>query len=199
MFVNLRREWNEYRIGGDVDVAGFKFTLLRRWDFYKEDSLPSVARSNAAAIGLPDDLTVRCRLSSRRRRSTGANPGWLGNLVTVRKRWSVNARASYLMGRNNFTMNEIFSGVGRLGADVNRQILVQGDAERPVVTGDLNLDVQPSDRLTIVNNTSVQQSADQRTLHLHGDPQRQRFGHDDQLPVSWRAARNQFDGRTTIA
>ena len=154
VFVNLRREWNEYRIGGDVDVAGFKFTLLRRWDFYKEDSpyrlLPG---SNAAAIGLPNDLTA-LQTFVKAAPVHGSDPGWLGNLVTVRKRWSANARASYLMGRNNFTMNEISSGVGRLGADVNRQILVQGDAERPVVTGDLNLSVQPSDRLTIVNNTS---------------------------------------------
>jgi hypothetical protein len=154
VFVNLRREWNEYRIGGDVDVAGFKFTVLRRWDFYKEDSpyrlLPG---SNAAAIGLPDDLTA-LQTFVRASPVHGSDPGWLGNLMTNRKRWSVNARASYIMGRNNFTMNEISSGVGRLGAGVNRQILVQGDAERPVVTGDLNISAQPSNRLTIVNVTS---------------------------------------------
>ena len=38
VFVNLRREWNEYRLGGDGEFAGFKFTVLRRWDYYKEDS-----------------------------------------------------------------------------------------------------------------------------------------------------------------
>jgi hypothetical protein len=154
VFVNLRREWNEYRLGGDVDVAGFKFTLLRRWDFYKEDSpyrlLPG---SNAAAIGLPDDLTA-LQTFVKAAPVHGSDPGWLGNLMKNRKRWAVNARASYLMGRNNFTMNEISSGVGRLGTAANRQILVQGDAERPVVTGDLNLSVQPSNRLTIINNTS---------------------------------------------
>ena len=154
VFVNLRREWNEYRIGGDVDVAGFKFTVLRRWDFYKEDSsFNPLPGSSAAAIGLPDDLTA-LQTFVKAAPVHGSDPGWLGNLVTIRKRWSVNARASYLMGRNNFTMNEISSGVGRLGAAVNRQILVQGDAERPVMTGDLNISVQPSNRLTIVNNTS---------------------------------------------
>ena len=82
VFVNLRREWNEYRIGGDVDVAGFKFTLLRRWDFYKEDSpyrlLPG---SNAAAIGLPNDLTA-LQTFVKAAPVHGSNPGWLGNLVT---------------------------------------------------------------------------------------------------------------------
>ena len=41
VFSNLRRQWNEYRLGGDAEVAGFKSTVLRRWDFYKED--PSYA------------------------------------------------------------------------------------------------------------------------------------------------------------
>ena len=58
VFVNLRREWNEYRIGGDVDVAGFKFTLLRRWDFYKEDSpyrlLPGFQRGGDRAARRSD-------------------------------------------------------------------------------------------------------------------------------------------------
>jgi hypothetical protein len=107
---STRRQRNEYRIGGDVDVAGFKFTVLRRWDYYKEDSsFNSLPGSSAAAIGLPDDLTA-LQTFIKAAPVHGSDPGWLGNLVTVRKRWSVNARASYLMGRNNFTMNEISAG-----------------------------------------------------------------------------------------
>ena len=154
MFVNLRREWNEYRLGGDAEVAGFKFTVLRRWDFYKEDSpyalLPG---SNAIAIGLPGDLTALDTFT-KAAPVHGTNGGWLGNLLAQRKRWSVDGRMSYLFGRNNFAMNEFSSGVGRLGAAANRQILVQGNAERPMLTGDLNIVVQPSNKLTIINNTS---------------------------------------------
>jgi hypothetical protein len=36
VFAVVRRQWNEYRLGADVDVAGFRLTVLRRWDFYKE-------------------------------------------------------------------------------------------------------------------------------------------------------------------
>ena len=38
VFMDVRREWNEYRLGADAEFAGFKFTVLRRWDFYKDDS-----------------------------------------------------------------------------------------------------------------------------------------------------------------
>src|SRR5262249_10904710 len=59
VFQNARRQWNEYRIGGDVDVAGFKFTLLRRWDFYKEDSgFNSFGAPSGPAVGVPSDPTL---------------------------------------------------------------------------------------------------------------------------------------------
>jgi hypothetical protein len=154
VFVNLRREWNEYRLGGDAEVAGFKFTVLRRWDFYKEDSPYSLLPgSSAAAIGLPNDLTALTTFT-KTAPVHGTNGGWLGNLVANHKRWAVNGRVSYLFGQNNFAMSESSSGVGRLGIAANRQILVQGNAERPMLTGDLNISVQPSNKLTIVNNTS---------------------------------------------
>src|SRR5262249_31443113 len=84
----------------------------------------------------------------------GNNGGWLGNLFTTRKHWTVNGRISYLFGRNNYAMTEFSSGTNRLGIDANRIILVQGNAERPMLTGDLGITVQPNSRLTIINNTS---------------------------------------------
>jgi len=155
VFANLRREWNEYRVGADVDYAGFKFTLLRRWNFYKEDTLATgFSGSNAASAGLPNDLTSLQQFS-KTAPVHGRNPGWLGNLVTNRKRWAVNARFSYLDGHNDFAMNESASGTGRFGDAGNRQILVQGNAERPMVAGDFNFSAQATSRLTVVNNTSV--------------------------------------------
>jgi hypothetical protein len=154
VFVNLRREWNEYRLGGDGEFAGFKFTVLRRWDYYKEDSPYSfLPGSTAAAIGLPNDLTA-LQTFTKAAPVHGNNGGWLGNLFTTRKRWTVNGRISYLFGRNNYAMTEFSSGLGRLGAEANRVILVQGNAERPMLTGDMGITLQPTSRLTIVNNTS---------------------------------------------
>jgi hypothetical protein len=109
--------------------------------------------SNAIAIGLPGDLTA-LNTFTKAAPVHGTNGGWLGNLLARRKRWTVDGRVSYLFGRNNFAMDEFSNGIGRLGAAANRQILVQGNADRPMLTGDLNIVVQPSNKLTIINNTS---------------------------------------------
>lgn len=152
VFADVRRQWNEYRLGADVDIAGFKFTVLRRWDFYKEDTPYSSA--GAVAAGTADDQTVLQQFQ-KSAPVHGSNPGWLGNLLSSHKQWAVNARVSYLSGHRDFALNEFASGVGRFGAAANRQILVKGTGERPVVAGDLNVSISPADRLTVVNNTSV--------------------------------------------
>jgi hypothetical protein len=155
VFADLRRQWNEYRLGADVDFAGFKLTVLRRWDFFKEDTPYSVFfGSNAASAGLANDLTALQQFT-KAAPVHGRNPGWLGNLLANHKRWAVNARMSYLNGHNNFALNEFSSGLGRFGDPANRQILVQGSADRPMVAGDFNFSAQPTSRLTVVNNTSV--------------------------------------------
>lgn len=155
LFADVRRQWNEYRLGADVDVAGFKLTVLRRWDFFKEDTpYNAFGGSTAASIGLADDLTALQQFT-KTGPVHGRNPGWLGNLVANHKRWAVNARMSYVDGHNNFALSEFASGLGRLGGAANRQILVQGSADRPMVAGDFNFSAQPASRLTVVNNTSV--------------------------------------------
>jgi hypothetical protein len=155
VFADLRRQWNEYRLGADVDFAGFKLTVLRRWDFFKEDTPYSlVIGSSAASAGLANDLTALEQFT-KAAPVHGRNPGWLGNLMANHKRWAVNARMSYLNGHNDFALSEFSSGLGRFGDAANRQILVQGSADRPMVAGDFNFSAQPSSRLTVVNNTSV--------------------------------------------
>ncbi|MGD0774145.1 MAG: hypothetical protein ABSC05_15115 [Candidatus Solibacter sp.] len=155
VFADLRRQWNEYRLGADVDLAGFKVTVLRRWDFYKEDTManaPGVV--SAVSVGSVNDPTVLEQFT-KAAPVHGRNPGWLGNLLANHKRWAVNARFSYTDGHDNFALNEFASGIGRFGGAANQQILVQGNADRPMVAGDFNFSAQPASRLTVVNNTSV--------------------------------------------
>jgi hypothetical protein len=85
----------------------------------------------------------------------GRNPGWLGNLTANHKRWAMNARIAYSDGHNAFTLAETASGISRFGTAANRQIAVLGDADRPFIAGDFSASVFPTSRLTIVNNTSV--------------------------------------------
>jgi hypothetical protein len=155
VFADLRRQWNEYRLGAEVDVAGFKLTVLRRWDFFKEDTPYSAyGVATAASVGVSNDLTTLQQFT-KAAPVHGRNPGWLGNLVATHKRWAVNGRFSYLNGHNDFALNEFASGLNRIGGAATRQILVQGNADRPMVAGDFNFSVQPTSRLTVVNNTSV--------------------------------------------
>ena len=152
VFSNVRRQWNEYRLGADVDFAGFKFTVLRRWDFFKDDtpfSLPGAVAARTAT-----DQTV-LQTFQRSDPVHGRSPGWLGNLFTNRKRWALNAHLNYTTGKNDFAMSETATGIGHFGSAASRQIAVIGDAERPMLAGDLNVSLFPTNNLTIVNNTSV--------------------------------------------
>src|SRR6185369_559726 len=56
VFANVRRQWNEYRVGADLDLAGFKVTLLRRWDFFKDDT--PFTSAGVFAAGTATDSTV---------------------------------------------------------------------------------------------------------------------------------------------
>ena len=155
VFADLRRQWNEYRLGADVDVAGFKLTVLRRWDFFKEDTpYSALGVVTAVSVGSANDPTVLQQFT-RSAPVHGRNPGWLGNLLANHKRWGVNARFSYTDGHNDFALNEYASGLGRFGGAANQQVLVQGNADRPMVAGDFNFSAQPTRRLTVINNTSV--------------------------------------------
>ncbi|MCU1235225.1 MAG: hypothetical protein JWP63_3192 [Candidatus Solibacter sp.] len=163
VFANLRQSWNEYRVGADVEFAGFRFTVLHRWDFFKQDTPYSAyGIATSAALGVPNDETT-IQSFTKAAPIHGRNPGWLGNLVATHKRWAMNARISYLNGHNNFALSEFASGLSRFGTAANRQIAVLGSANRPMLTGDLNLSLFPTKKLTVVNNTSV------NNLRISGD------------------------------
>ena len=152
IFTNVRRQWNEFRLGTDIDLGGFKFTLLRRWDFFKDDT--PVTSDGVAPSGLPTDLTA-VQQFNRAQPIHGSNPGWLGNLHKRRKLWGMNARLTYVSGHNDFAMDELASGIGATGLGASRQIVVGGDASRPDLAGDVSFSLFPTNNLTFVNNTSI--------------------------------------------
>jgi hypothetical protein len=150
VFADVRREWNEYRLGADVDLAGFRFTVTRRWDFFKEDTPYN-------SIGNVRSATEQTALTQYRRSEPihGSNPGWLGNISARHRLWGVNARLTYVSGSRDYILNETAFGTTQFGGAGSRQILVGGNARRPDLAGDLSLSFYPTERLTIVNNTSV--------------------------------------------
>jgi hypothetical protein len=156
VFTDVRREWNEYRLGAEAEIAGFKLNILRRWDFYKEDSPYGGPASSLGFTGAnsPGESAILLSQFNRSEPIHGANPGWLGNLFTNRKRWGINARMTYVSGSRDFALNEFASGFNA-GVAANRQILVSGNAQRPLTAGDFSISLYPNDRLTIVNNSSL--------------------------------------------
>ena len=67
----------------------------------------------------------------------------------------MDARLTYNGGTGNFALDELAAGINSFGAAATRQIAVGGNANRPDLAGDFNLSLFPSDRLTVVNNTSL--------------------------------------------
>lgn len=160
VFENVNRQWNEYRVGLRARVAGFTFIARHTWDFYRENSQDAL--NGLEIAGTQNDLGALTQFQ-RTQPFHGRNPGWLGNLFTRRKLWAMDARMTYVSGSGDFALNEQALGTSRFGAAANRQIIVDGNGERPNLAGDLNVSLFPTDKLTIVNSSSV------HNLRIGGD------------------------------
>jgi hypothetical protein len=79
----------------------------------------------------------------------------MGNLIGEFNWIVINARATYTSGTGDFVQNETAIGTDRFGSSQNQQVAVSGTGNRPVLTGDFNMTLFPSSRLTVVNNSSV--------------------------------------------
>jgi hypothetical protein len=153
LFANIRREQNEFRLGGELRVLGFRLNVLRGWQDFKEDTptnLTSPEQGNN-----PSDLNA---LISFRRNEPyhGTSPYWRVALFREGKRyWAMNGRFTYVAGNRAFVFDELSSGANRIGALVNHQVAVFGDARRPAATGNLTFSLFPTSGITITNQTSV--------------------------------------------
>ena len=149
IFQNARQQYNEYRLGFDAKLRAFRLTVQRRWEFFREDATGSVVT--------PESGTAPAVLSSFQSTQPyrGQTPGWMGNLIGELHWITVNARATYTSGSGSFAQNESAIGTDRFGTSQNQQVAVTGTGNRPVLTGDLNVTLFPSSRLTVVNSSSV--------------------------------------------
>jgi hypothetical protein len=148
-FMNIRRLWNEFRVGNDIEFGGFKFSWLHAWDNFKEDSTFQEGASPGANPLDQVTLTSFNRIEP----THGNSPYWKGNLNGERKHWAVNARLTYVGARQNFVLDE--NAIGFQRTAINRRTIVTGNATRPSTAGDFAFSYFPTDRLTVVNNTSV--------------------------------------------
>lgn len=150
---NLQRVRNEYRLGTEFEVAKTRIHILRGWEYFKDDSVtPLLPATLTGATTPPTD-----RLQSLRRDEPyhGASPYWRVNLHNeASRKLLVDGRFTHTDGQRNFISDEYQLGLSG-GAPDNRQIVVGGNARRPVTTGNLTVSFLPTERLTIANHTSV--------------------------------------------
>jgi hypothetical protein len=76
------------------------------------------------------------------------------NLFTEQRWFTANGRFVYNGGQQNYVLDESAVGLDRFGSNVNRLVLVSGNARRPVTTADGLVSFFPTKKLTVVNNSS---------------------------------------------
>jgi hypothetical protein len=156
LFADIRREQNEYRLGGEVRFAGFRLNILHGWQDFKEDTAtdgtPLPQGNN------PNDLTT---LNSFLRSAPyhGTSPYWRGALfregrIGEHRFWTMNALATYVSGQRGFVQDEFASGTNSIGALAQLQVVTLGNAQRPAFTGNLTFSVFPASWTTLTNQSS---------------------------------------------
>jgi hypothetical protein len=183
---DTRRDFNEYRLGTELDFLGFRLSITHRWEYYKDDSpilsvvpgqpnpadyLRNQPFNPALEITYPQAATSYYRSQVMHTR----NYGWFGNLGRREKYWAVNLRMTYSKGDSATTYYENQSGASQASAVVpigdgrfltssnsgfgpyaNALTYMPGAARRPFTAGDFSFSLFPTRKLTIVNSTSAQ-------------------------------------------
>jgi hypothetical protein len=151
-FVDVRRRWNEYRIGNEFSVAGIRLNWTRGWEDFKEDD--SFATAPDGVPGFP--LTANAGLLSLTKNAPyhGTSPYWRVGLFTGKGIVDVNGRFTYTAGRRNFVFDET-AVIAAGGAQTALTVFTQGNAQRPVATGNLNVAFRPGSKLYVINSTAV--------------------------------------------
>lgn len=167
LLANIDRRQREFRIGNEFRVLGVKVHWIRSWERFEE---AAPLRIDTPQAGTNPAGRTTLNAFSRTEPYRGDTPGWRVNVLKSGESiWGVNGRFSYSGGRRRFAFDEMAFGADRIGAPNNRQILVGGDAQRPVVAGNLTLSVFPSEKLTVTNqsnfyNTRMEGNASYREI-----------------------------------
>ena len=151
LFENVRRTSNEYRLGNEVKFRGIRFTWMRGWQDFREDS----DFSSGANPGLVASNTTKLTSFNRVEPYHGTSPYWRAGLFAERKYFAANARFTYVSGRRAFIQDENSAGTGRFGVTTVREVVTSGIAQRPALAGNATVSIFPTTRLTITNSTAV--------------------------------------------
>jgi hypothetical protein len=170
-FLDVRRRWNEYRIGNEFSVAGIRVNWTRGWEDFKEDE--GFAPAPAGVPGFPATANLGLLSLAKSVPYHGTSPYWRVGLFTGKGRFDVNGRFTYTAGRRSFVFDE--TAVTAAGpVQTTTKVFSQGNAQRPVATGNLNISFRPTSKLYLINSTAVYNARTQGdsafTLFSPGQP-----------------------------
>jgi len=172
-----RRDFNEYRLGTELDFLGFRLSLSHRWDYYKDDTpvaslVPGEVYPLANLLNqpfqpsLPVTWPTLATAYSRSAPMHVRTPGWFANLNRNSTLWAVNARLSYSKAEQTSIYDETETGARAVansacsncgvGAPGTASTFSTGNARQPFSAGDLTFSLFPTSRLTLTNSTSAQ-------------------------------------------
>lgn len=139
-FTSLREATNEYRVGNEFQVFGFKLNWMHGWQDFKEDFLtpPDVNGTPTAQFTNPYH---------------GTSPYWRVALFTDKKWFSLNGRFTYTGTRRAYVSDQ--SGfLGGAGPNLF-QVVTMGTGHRPAATGNFTISVLLGPKLTLTNSTAL--------------------------------------------
>ena len=155
IFRDTREQYDEYRLGADIVLKSFRLSIVHRWEYFKDDTTDNLTvTEQGSPAGNPADSSALTGFG-RAQPYRGRIPGWLVTLHGERQWIAMNGRFTYAGGRGGFIQNETALGTDRFGNAQNVQVIVTGNGDRPVSTGDLSVTLLPASRLSVTNNTSV--------------------------------------------
>ena len=155
LFSNVRRVWREYRLGNEFQVFGIRVNWMHGWEDFKDDTGATLATAGVpGAIPIAQPPGVSLNSFQANDPTHGTNPFWRAAIFADRKFFHMNGRFTYSGGQHAFVVDESAQGVASSLSRI-QNVVTLGDAERPVATGNLNLNFTPTSKLTIANSTSV--------------------------------------------
>jgi hypothetical protein len=151
LFTDVRRLQNEYRLGFELTAFGAKLSVLRDWQYFRDDT-------RRTAGDEPGNNPADGAILNQFRRDEpyhGSTKDWRVHLLWDSSKFvTVAGRFTHSDGNRDFIFDEAAYGTDRFLGAQNRQVLVFGNGRRPVTTASLTANFFPTQRLTVVNHTA---------------------------------------------
>lgn len=142
-FRSVRNARNEYRVGSEFQVLGFRVNWTHAWEDFKEDFFVPPG-TDASGNVVPAQQVNPYH---------GTSPYWRVGIFRDGKRYSVNGRFTYADARRGFVQEQ----TGLLGGITpgTLQEVTMGNGQRPEATGNLTFSIFLTPQLTFTDSTAV--------------------------------------------